>query len=743
MEEPKNIMLNFFNKVISLSFYAIFFFVPLTFTGDTSELFEFNKMWLTFGLAIVIAVAWLSKMMITKEIRIQRTVLDIPVGLFLLSQIIATIFSLDQHVSFWGYYSRFNGGLLSMITYIFLYYALVSNVALKQVIRYLYASIAAGIATSLWGLPSHFGYDPTCLVFRGTFDVSCWTDAFQPKVRIFSTLGQPDWLAAYLVMLTPISFAFGAFFAKKKQTLLSIFFFAATFLFYLDNLYTRARSGFIGMVVALGLLLGWYIWSERKALRKNTLTQNIIAHKFSVITLGLILVTTFFIGTSITQLDRFSFSGIQQFFASKQVTQPTKPTAPAPQAAPTEFGGTDSGQIRLYVWEGALKIWKDHPIFGTGVETFAYAYYLYRPIGHNMTSEWDYLYNKAHNEYLNYLATTGLFGLGTYLAIIILFLFFAIKKFLHNKELDPLSQLMIPALISAYISILVTNFFGFSVVTQNIYLFLIPGFVFFLLAILPNEKLLIISPKAPSSGEVSGFAWLGIAIVSIIGAYLILVLIQYRSADISYALGQNLDHAGQYQQAYGPLHQAYQQRPDEPVFMDELTLNDAVLASALASQNDTADANKLAQEAVSVSNTLITNHPNSVVYWKTRVRVMYILSQNNPHYLQLALEAIQKAKALAPTDAKITYNLALLQAQTNHADQAINTLQETIKLKPDYQDAYFALGTYYREKAVNGRSTVVDPTMEQKAVAIMHYILTHFDPNSKRAKDSLSSWGEK
>src|SRR6185437_1886892 len=128
-------MLNFLNKVISFSFYALFLIVPLTFAGDPSELFEFNKMWLTFGLTILIGVAWLSKMMVTKQIKIQRTILDIPLGLFLLSQIISTIFSLDSYVSFWGYYSRFNGGLLSTITYIFLYYAYVTNINLKQTLR--------------------------------------------------------------------------------------------------------------------------------------------------------------------------------------------------------------------------------------------------------------------------------------------------------------------------------------------------------------------------------------------------------------------------------------------------------------------------------------------------------------------------------------------------------------------------------------------------------------------------------
>src|SRR3990167_6138216 len=117
-------LINICNKVIEFSFYAIFLLIPLAIAGDTSELFEFNKMWL--------AVSWIIKSIVKKEFRIQKTPLDVPILLFLLSQLLSTIFSWDRHISVWGYYSRFNGGLLSIILYIFLYYAFVSNIINKD-----------------------------------------------------------------------------------------------------------------------------------------------------------------------------------------------------------------------------------------------------------------------------------------------------------------------------------------------------------------------------------------------------------------------------------------------------------------------------------------------------------------------------------------------------------------------------------------------------------------------------------
>src|SRR3990167_4285912 len=120
-------LINICSRIIEFSFYALFLLVPLVVVGDTSELFEFNKMWVAFGLGIVIAASWAIKSILEGQIKIQKTPLDIPILLFFASQILSTIFSWDRHVSIWGYYTRFNGGLLSTILYIFLYYAFVNN----------------------------------------------------------------------------------------------------------------------------------------------------------------------------------------------------------------------------------------------------------------------------------------------------------------------------------------------------------------------------------------------------------------------------------------------------------------------------------------------------------------------------------------------------------------------------------------------------------------------------------------
>src|ERR1051326_1891791 len=96
-------------RILRWAFYILFFLTPLVFTPFNHELFEYNKMMLVYGLTAVITTTWLIKMINAKLLMINRTPLDIPIILFLISQILSTIFSIDPHTSWWGYYSRSNG----------------------------------------------------------------------------------------------------------------------------------------------------------------------------------------------------------------------------------------------------------------------------------------------------------------------------------------------------------------------------------------------------------------------------------------------------------------------------------------------------------------------------------------------------------------------------------------------------------------------------------------------------------
>ncbi len=817
-------LVNYCNKVIEYSFYALFFLVPLFFVSNTSELFEFNKMWVTFALTIIITCAWFCKMIVERKFTIQRTPLDIPLMLFLISQAVATIFSIDPHISFWGYYSRFNGGFLSTLSYIILYYALASNFSviekryinshqdnsssfLKRSIFFMIAALLfpltvfllvtmvgqsmlqvivflisllislflfvfslpkgflkrllginliTGALVALWGFPSHFGYDPTCLIFRGTFDTSCWTDAFKPTIRIFSTLGQPAWLAAYIAVLLPLAIVLAIKISRNlkdysHETTLNLFkdkyflvFYFLSIVFYLNLTFTNTRAGFVAFWIAVAIF--WAVVFIKKALHTQVFLRYLL-----LFTLTFLLCNFFFEGP-LGSFNKFTLPELVNRFSAKPAVQ--KSQSPVTSIA-NDSSITDSGNIRVLVWKGAIDIWKHYPLFGTGVETFAFAYYQFRPAAHNMTSEWDYLYNKAHNEYLNYLATTGIFGLVSYLAIIAIFLFLTAKYLYTYINLSSHAQgassedkntfYLVLALLVGFISILISNFFGFSVVIMNLYLFLIPIIVLYIAGFINPAKVFVF-PKlriANSSPAIlTPYQLVGIGMLTIIGIYFLFTLLIFWLADVSYAMGYNLDHAGDYQHAFSYLSDAIQLRSDEPVFKDELAIDTAALGTAFLLQKDITNGQQFADEAVKLNDNSLASSPHNVVFWKDRVRIFYFLSQANlKKYLPQALDAAKKANQLAPSDAKISYNLGLLYDENGDVEKGIEVMENTIKLKPDYRDAHFALGLFYHEQAIDKNNNVINPNAQEKAIAQMEYILKNISPTDTDAQKNLKSWG--
>ena len=431
----------------------------------------------------------------------------------------------------------------------------------------------------------------------------------------------------------------------------------------------------------------------------------------------------------------------------------TKAEKPAPQHS-GELGGTDSGKIRLLVWRGALEAWKNNPIFGTGVETFAFAYYRYKLPAHNLTSEWNFLYNKAHNEFLNYLATTGTVGIVAYLFMMGRFLYLSSKKILDSvRKKEENRSLISIAAVAGYITILITIFFGFSVVIVNIYFYIIPAFVLVLENMINHEKeLLIFKDREGSSAnsQLSPFQWMGATITVIIGFYLLFTLISYWNADKAYAYGYNLDRVGLYQDAYPYLHKAVLKRSNEPVFADEMAINDAVLATQLISQKDTKNASAAAQtasslskEALETSNDLVASYPNNFVFWKTRIRIFYTLAQIDAQFLPSALEAVRKAAQLSPNDASIVYNLGVIEGQSGNLDKAIEALERDVALKPDYKDAHYALGLFYNQKALDKNGNVVNRDFLNKAIGQMKYILTYISSSDTGALDALKTLEKK
>lgn len=725
-------------KIIEYSFYFLFFLVPLIFFSGSSELFEYNKMMLTYAVTIVIASAFIIKLsnehgFAPKKwlFEIKRTPLDIPIALYLISHILSTIFSIDPHISIWGYYSRFHEGLLASISYIILYYVAVSTLDRTHVIKIFFVTFLSSLIVSLWGIMEHFGGSVSCFFITGEMNDSCWIQDVQN--RVFATLGQPNWMAAYLDVSLLLLIGSGTryLFSRTKEktaSLLTITLYTSTlFLFTAAFLFTKSRSGFLAISAGLGLFIGVTIL-------KNLHHRQTYYFLSGIILIIAIALVTF--GLPFPDLEKYS---VESFL--KQGSK-TAVEAPKPKVSDgyIDIGVSESSDIRKIVWQGAVKIWQRYPILGSGVETYAYAYYKDRPVAHNMTSEWDFLYNKAHNEFLNVLATTGTVGMLTYLAFIGSFAVWFLRMIILRKNSLHDQKILILALFSAWTTIQITNFFGFSVVIIGLFFFLIPAFSF----ILEKED----TPSAVNHRSKSSSKWVILGAITILAIIMESNLLNMWRADKAYAYGKNLgsSQVREYLSALPYLLEAVSLNPDEPTFRDELSYNQAVIASALYQKIEESTASSiinltkdqklalkfpainlstqdLISSATENSNLAVEISPESLPFWKTRTKTLFELATIDQNYLPRGLAAIQRAAELAPTDAKVHYNLGLILAQNGQLKDAIQVLEETAKMKPDYRDAYYALGLYYNQAGE-----------KEKSRAAMLYILTKIGPDTEAKK---------
>ncbi|MBI5127116.1 O-antigen ligase family protein [Candidatus Roizmanbacteria bacterium] len=645
------------DNILRFLYGSLFFLTPLIFAPMTSELFEFNKMIFIYVVTILISFVWLLKMILSKKILFKKTPLDIFLVLFLLFQILSTVFSLDRHSSFYGYYGRFNGGLLSIVSYIILYYGLVSNPI--NVISLLKTSIYSSIFVIIWGLPGKLGHDLTCLlVSKGKkFDNSCWDNAtlqFRPEDRVFSTLGQPNWLGAYLA----INFFIGLYFLVKnrkniKYTVLNTLYLLSNFIFVV---FTRSRSALAAVGLGLIFLVIYYFYKKVKNKGKFLL---VVVSIFTVL-IGVLLYN-------------------QRSFFDLRLSKINSANV------------TESLDIRKIVWKGALDLGLRYPLFGTGLETFAYSYYFIRPVEHNLTSEWDFVYNKAHNEFFNYLATAGFLGLGSYLLLIGAFIYFVI--FLIKNQSDK-NILLYFFMLIAYLTILITNFFGFSTTMINVFFYLIPAFVFSLQELNKNKEETIQLKK------LSNYQYLSIFINSIIVAYLLFSVFIYWLADTYYALGVNYSkpQISDYQKSAFYFEKAIKIRR-EHVYEDKMSSSLSYLAAIAAYQKQTDVAKQIVALSDYYNKKTLSESPKNIFYWKTRAKNQYLFYQvtlDNTN-LNEGIKALSTGQKLAPTDPKIPYSLAVYyslfydQAKDPNVKEkakqmSLSEIDKALQLKKDFQD---------------------------------------------------------
>jgi putative inorganic carbon (hco3(-)) transporter len=769
---------------IKITFILLFILIPIVFTSINSELFEFNKMILTYLLTIIILFLWITRMIIEKRIIFKRSFLEMPLFIFYLSQALSTLFSHDLYMSLFGYYSRFNQGLLSLTAYLILYFAFVSNIKISvhpseipaspagkrinqngYINKLIIAILLSSLIVATYGILQHFGID----YYHWVQDV---------KTRVFSTLGQPNWLGAYLAIILMI--AFGVYFSIlenlstvannlkfKSQNIKSQFkiqnqdnnltiqqparnafcianaggFNNGNFLnflkiyilpliiiaiFYTCLLFTRSRSAFTAFHICFGIFTILSIGvSAVEPLR--SIIKKIF---FTMYLLFFLLINIFNIfPTPIEKLNGLTIPNLINKISS---TINTKPQEQKKGASPSQFssengeGGTESFAIRKIVWQGAWNTFLAHPIVGYGTETFALAYYRYKPLEQNLVSEWDFLYNKAHNEYLNYLATSGIIGFGSYIFLIIIFTIYCLREIIKRKNIIVLS------LFLAWATILITNLLGFSVVIISLYFYLIPAIIIIINQTPQQNNDEDLTKKQENNQQCNNLPanathqalqagvtmkqWLSIYILLFTTYYVLRTTYSWWLADTHYKKALETS-------SYEEFQKAIKLSPFHPAYHNELAMTLSELPTTLTEKTDKKILLNIAEESIKENDIAISISPDNPLFWNYRALIFHNLNFLNKEYAKEAIIAILKAKNLAPNDPKITYFAGIYYLNNNQNNMTLKYFEETVKLKPNYIEPTINLAKFYS-----------DQKQPEKAEKLLQNLLKYYNNNENIKK---------
>ena len=422
----------YLDKIIELSLIAIVILVPVVFYTRTNDVFEINKLLVFKMFLLVIAAAWIISALMDRKLTLAGSDFDFPLIGYFAACVLSTVVTRNLFLSIFGVYEDFEG--IITIMFYFLLYIVTVNFAKKTstIYKLFTAMLAATLIISGYGLSQNFGYD-----------FVMWNPATYSPERFFSTLGNPNFLAAYLVETIPVLFMMFFITRKinKKVIILVVLLMAAVVLFL-----TKSRAGmlsFIGTVVIIG---AYTIYDAKKG--QNEIFR---LNKGWFVMFGIAALLMFFV-PKVQEALQMIWERSHNLFSFHGITLTP----------------------RVYIWKSALMMYRDYPVLGTGLDTFQVMFPYYRfPIYWQL--EWNGTPEKTHNIFLQVLATQGIVGMSFYLLLLTAFFKKSFNLILGEK--DSRRRYMVFAILMGTIGFIIQGLFNYTVVAYGIFFWMAIGLV--------------------------------------------------------------------------------------------------------------------------------------------------------------------------------------------------------------------------------------------------------------------------
>ncbi len=584
----------------------------------------------TFLFRILIEAAFpLYVYFLSKEKKLRPSLkdyLNFSLLVFLFLSLISTVFGLNAGKSMWGNFERM-GGFFTLIHYFALYFYLLLIVRQNQKYFDLFFKflVFVSFAVSLNAISSKFG-GPS-LVF----------DLWLEGGRVSSTLGNPIYLGSFLIL----PMALGLVYMERATNFKIKLLYAVSVFFMLWAIFLSATRGallgvFVGLVVGIFI----FLFFGKKNLAKRIILPGAIIFLLAIASLF------------------FFKNNLPETFVLRRAL---------------EFNDQNT-QSRLLQWKLVLHGFKEHFLLGTGPENYnILANKHYEPKQYSLDKSW---FDKPHNYFLEILATQGILGIISYLAVMVLAFWSLFQAFKSQY----LSLFSFAVLVSGFVAYQAQNFFVFETICASI--------VFYAyLAFMHSQN--FESGNAPTSAKKTfSYGNIVLAIFAIIAFYFIYAfnILPWKMAKL---LNSGLTAYAKLSPPNYDLAKTLFDRADGMNLGFDTTelfykYSDMALAAAQSSGEVKQEFVKgVLSDGVHIGQKAILENPTNPVnlYYLATLKYFSELASKGQNF-QETIDGLNKAYNLAPKRPEIYYMLVAANVAAKNYSQAENFAREYYKNYP-------------------------------------------------------------
>lgn len=335
---------------------------------------------------------------------------------------------------------------------------------------------------------------------------------------------------------------------------------------------------------------------------------------------------------------------------------------------------------------GGGKDFHNHPWFGVGFGNYADVFDRYFDAHFYNYSRGETYFDRAHNNLIDLVSTTGVFGLLAYLSIFVavaIYLLRLIKRNPHDFE-----PLILIGLFTAYF---IQNLAVFDSLVTYVGLMISLAYIYYL-----------INPDTDTDTEkkIPEFSAL------VIGLLVVLILTNYFNIRPwrtfqgvikgygTVSQGQMMEGVAIYREAFKnntPL-----DRDGKTAFINSLIGSSKILASLSAEDRQT-----VLNYAITLEKEILANNPSDSLM-QLQLSQLYSLAANfepnNQEYYDEALSAIDHAIGASPQRIPLYFMKANILLSKEKYDEALQVISSTIEFNPEFPDAYCQLFRVYSLK---------------------------------------------